>query len=230
MLLTLAGYMFREAPRDYSAQSLWNSIFLRLLPQSASPKEDLGVLGLDDRFVRYTGVNTYAMPTEQEAIRWRSEMMKQTDVRKVIRYYAVRPGLAFKRFATAVQESMETRPPYLGNFEQSAGRPPGARTNAFALWSNLKRWLGERHTWLSIFILLGASLCTAFAARISGGFHFSWLFLASAVVEAAISCFADGLDWGRHLFLAQTMVDIFFLFAAASAAVFCSSLVRRNAG
>jgi hypothetical protein len=54
------------------------------------------------------------------------------------------------------------RPPELGNFRESEGLPPLARSRAFSLWSAVKR-RGVRHSLLVIGIVLVATAAAAAA-------------------------------------------------------------------
>jgi hypothetical protein len=234
LLVATAGYMLATPPPDYSAQPLWNSIFVKLLPLSAHPRADMRELGLDSRFEPFIGRNAYELGTLEQQVYWRGELAKRAGFSSVLRYYARRPLAAFHRLALAWQASWETRPPYLGNFERSTGFPPRSKSRRYAFWSDFKFWLGNGHPALALLVTVLAGLPILLAAqRLAAGFHYAWLVLGAATGELAIVAFADGMDWGRHSFLAQAMLDVYFCFAIAALLVIWRSRadgsIRRSA-
>jgi len=211
--------MLVKAPPDYSAQALWNSIFARLLPLSTQPYANLAELGLDPRFEAFIGQTAYDLGPFERQLTWRKELMKETSFRKVFLYYLKRPRFALNRCCLALRESANMRPPYLGNFERLTGLPARAKSHSYEAWSGLKSWLGSRHPAIALMAVIFAGLPIALAARrVSSGFHYGWLVVAVIIGEIGIAAFGDGIDWARHLFLAQALLDAYLCFAVAALA------------
>jgi len=219
LLVATGTYTLVKPPADYSAQALWNSIFARLLPLSTKPHTDLAELGLDPKFEMFIGQSAYDLGAFEQQVTWRKELMRQTGFRKVFLYYLKRPRPALTRFGLALRESANMRPPYLGNFERWTGLPPRAKSHSYAAWSGLKSWLGNRHPAIALMAVIFAGLPIALAAqRLSSGFHYAWLVVAVIIGEIGIAAFGDGIDWARHLFLGQALLDAYLCFAVAALA------------
>jgi hypothetical protein len=225
VLLVAGGYMVNSTSSDYKGEALWNTIFVKLVPMSPSPQLDLAEIGLGPRFFGFAGRSAYELGTFEEQLFWRREAAKETGFRRVVFYYVKRPRLALLRLNLAFRESWNMRPLFLGNFERATGLPLFAKSKSYALWSRWKRWLGERYPAAGLGAIAFAGILITVAARYSShGFAFAWLILAAALGEALIGAFADGLDWGRHLLLAQSLLDIYCCFFVAACVAFASRL------
>jgi hypothetical protein len=215
-LLLTGGYMLYSTPPDYRAQALWNSVFVKLLPMSGNARGDLQELGLDDRLYAFSGRSAYELGTTQEQLFWRKELVRKVNFAKLALYYLKRRRSALQRLMLAIRESWDMRPPYLGNFERTAALPPLAKSKSYALWSRFKKDVGHNSAIVSCVIMVTVISIFIAARFVSQGFAFAWLLLAAALGETIVGAFADGIDFGRHLFMAQTLLDLYACFFVAA--------------
>jgi hypothetical protein len=224
-LFATAVYMFVAPPADYRGQALWNSIFVKLLPASTNPDADMAELSIDPRFREFIGMDTYHFSTPDKQPPLRGELIRQTSFMRIAAYYAKRPRAGLRRFARCVWESTETRPSYLGNFERAEGFDRGQKSEAFGYWSSAKLWLEGGHPRLALAVLATTAVLVALAGS---RFRWAWLLPAGVLGEMLISCFGDGLDWGRHQFLAQAMIDAWLCVAVCATTVLWQARNQRQ--
>jgi hypothetical protein len=145
---------------------------------------------------------------------WTEEFGKRTGFAKLMGWYARHPGstLGFLSKTLAVG-APEMRPVNLSNFRAEDGRPPGARTERFAMWSNFREWLLSRWPWrMPVWYVVFLAGCLASRSPVR------WVAMGIAVLglgEFALAALGDSLDAGRHLFLFQAATDLTICFGAA---------------
>ena len=101
----------------------------------------------------------------------------------------------------------------LSNFRVEDGRPPGARTERFAMWRDFRAWLLRRWPWhLPVWYVVFLAGCLASRSPVR------WVAMGIAALglgEFTLAALGDSLDAGRHLFLFHAATDLTFCFAAA---------------
>src|SRR5262249_26155891 len=105
----------------------YNSIFFGLLPQSDAPRSDLISLGLSPDYAQYVGTVAWSPGTGVADGRLVSALDSRTAQMNLMRFYLTHPARLFRRISSILPAAFSLRPEFCGNFEASAGRPPGAR-------------------------------------------------------------------------------------------------------
>ncbi|HYX20756.1 MAG TPA: hypothetical protein VFA98_07925 [Thermoanaerobaculia bacterium] len=160
-LCAFAVWYGRHTPYTLRESTMFQVVFGEILGRSESPARDAAELGLDPDWLRYAGTNAYGPDSPLLRSEFRMAFLHRVGYRKVLRFYLHHPTRLAARLERASRDLWTLRPAF-GNYERSAGRPPGARTNAFAVWSGLLEHLGKRPVlWASL--LFGASLAAATA-------------------------------------------------------------------
>jgi len=129
-------------------------------------------------------------------------------------------------------------PEFCGNFDRSAGRLPGARSEAIALWSSFhKRCLSRIAPLLlaALFaVVVGGGLLLFFLRSLTAAVR-RWLELgiclaACCVTAFFVAAFGDAWDNVKHQFLFNLLLDtcLIFMFAAAVETSLCLSSSKRR--
>jgi hypothetical protein len=209
-LVLLAGTgMLRSMDGSYRGEAMFNVLFFRLGPAGA----DLQSLGVKPEELRYRGMHSYmpGAPTADAA--WSEEFGRRTGFGRLAGWYARHPGSTLGFLAETLTEgAAEMRPVNLGNFRAPDGRAPGAHTQRFAVWSNirsglLRRWPWHMVAWYAVFL----------AGCLVSGSPLRWVAMGIAALgagEFAVAALGDSLDAGRHLFLFHAATDLTVCFAA----------------
>jgi hypothetical protein len=210
-LVLFAGIaMLVSTDLSYRGQALFNVIFFRLGPAGA----DLRELGITPSELHYTGSHSYAPGAPTNNRQWSEQFYARTGTARLMNWYLRHPARTLRFLGQTLRDgAAEMRPYNLSNFPQSAGRPPGARTARFALWSDWRTALVLRWPWHLLFwYLLFVAACAATRSRLK------WLALGVATLGAGeffAAALGDALDAGRHLFLFQAATDLTICFAVA---------------
>ncbi len=233
--ILVLGFM-RGAPPAYTEFSLYNHFFNSLLRFSPTPGEDLKEFGLDPALLSCSGT-TYYEPRSavynQEAYRGFRE---KVSTKRVIRFYLHHPRRVMGSIYRTVSMGMKLAPGY-GNYEKSAGKPPGSHSQGFVIWSSLRDRLMPKNVWV-VAVVLAISLATAFWPRDSVGIAAfrSLIVTLCALQLGVISCASDPSDVIRHMFafnllwdliLMLTSIDLLFRFAAR---ILGSEIVEETCG
>jgi hypothetical protein len=210
-LVLLAGAgMLISTNGAYRGEALFNVVFFRLGPAGA----DLQSLGVRPGELRYSGMHSYMPGTPIVSAQWADEFGRRTGFARLMGWYARHPGSTLGFLSkTLTVGAPGMRPVNLGNFRAEDGRPPGARTERFAMWSNFRAWLLRRWPWhMPVWYVVFIAGCLAIRSPLG------WVAMGIAALglgEFALAALGDSLDAGRHLFLFQAATDLTICFAAA---------------
>jgi hypothetical protein len=210
-LVLLAGAgMLITTDSAYRGEALFNVVFFRLGPAGA----DLRSLGVRPEELRYSGTHAYMPGTPVVDYEWTAEFGRRTGFARLMGWYARHPGSTLGFLSKTLEVGApEMRQSNLSNFRAEAGRPPGARTERFAMWSNFRAWLLRRWPWhIPLWYVVFIAGCLAIRSPLG------WVGMGIAALglgEFALAALGDSLDPGRHLFLFHAATDLTFCFAAA---------------
>lgn len=214
------GY-FLQAPPDYAALNRYNVIFYGILPSSTDPSGDLLRLGLDESYRSKIGKFAYNPDSGWNDPTFVQTFAVRATMPKLLRYLMTHPGAVWHRITAGLDEAAFQRP-RIGNYPQSAGKPPYTQATAFSAWSSLKRWTFAEHTWrYGLYCLLAVALPPWLLARRVRKRREEWVaagvcLSSMAVLMLLIGCLGDVLDSLRHLFLFNAMLDVLVLAFAGS--------------
>jgi hypothetical protein len=207
----LAGvWMLRTTDPAYRGEAMFNLLFYRLGPQGA----DLAALGVLPDEMHYRGMHAYVPEAPTANRQWTEAFYRRTGFARLLAWYARHPratmGFLEETLVTGVPKM---RPEYLSNYRLEDGRPAGARTQRFALWSDLRSAALQHWPWhLAVWYGVFAAGCVLARSRPA------WVALGIAALgagELVAASLGDSLDAGRHLLLFHAATDLTLCFAAA---------------
>jgi hypothetical protein len=210
-LVLLAGAgMLISTNGAYRGEALFNVVFFRLGPAGA----DLQSLGVRPEELRYSGTHSYMPGTPIVSAQWTEEFGRRTGFARLMGWYARHPGSTLGFLTQTLKVGApEMRSSNLSNFRVEDGRPPGARTERFAMWSDFRAWLLLRWPWhLPVWYVVFLAGCLAIRSPVR------WVAMGIAALglgEFTLAALGDSLDAGRHLFLFHAATDLTICFAAA---------------
>jgi hypothetical protein len=213
--------------------NLYNVVFFGILPDSNDPASDLRALGLDPAYAKYSGTLAWTEGTGVGDGYLVNALQQKVSSIKLALFYLARPARLWKRAETELHVALSLRPEFCGNFDQSAGRFPGARSHAIAFWSYFhERWLSP----------IGAALLAGLLLAPIGGIVLLWTKRVAKQVRPwaelaiclsvcclmafAAAAFGDTWDSVKHLYIFNLLLDICLVFAVV--AMCCGAFVAHR--
>ncbi len=224
VVAVLAGgvVMYRSLLPAPRILGIYNMIFMAVLPESKDPASDLKSLGLDPKYVRYSGTLAWSPNTGVADGYLVNAIQAAVTPITVVEFYVRRPSRMWTHIRSVLSVALSLRPEFCGNFDQSAGKPPGARSYSFAIWSQFhERFLSS----IAVF-LLGALTITPLACAVAllsrrkfaPSFRRSLevtMILATCCLLAFLSAaFGDAWDNVKHQYLFNLLLDVSIVWVA----------------
>ncbi len=166
-------------PMGIRNTNVYDSIFFEIIKNSPTPQADLRELGLDPSYIKYRGTTAWSPGVSKAVYQPVYERVRE---KGLILFYARHPARLTNLLTRASRQAFETRPGYLGNYDQytisriikldrSRQLLPGESyraestsylrlprwyfSHSFALGSDLKRTCLVGRAWpLSVFAIL----------------------------------------------------------------------------
>ncbi|MGA2039834.1 MAG: hypothetical protein ABSH42_11195 [Bryobacteraceae bacterium] len=157
--------MYRSLLPAPRVACLYNMVFSAILPESVTPQSDLRALGLNPDYARYSGTLAWSPGTGVADGSLVNAIEDHVSSFSLLEFYLVRPARLWRHVHARLHTALSLRPAYCGNFDKSAGRPPGARSDAIALWG----FVHEHCLSPIAVLLLGAAVLFP-----AGGLAFLW--------------------------------------------------------
>ncbi len=219
-LLAFSVWYGRHTPYTLREATLFQFVFDDLLVHSPAPAADAAELRLDPAWLAYVGSNPFATDSPLLGSEFRIRFLQRVGHRQVVMFYLRHPGRFFDRVARASRQAWSLRPTF-GNFERSAGHPPGAMATRFSLWSRLRERLGA-HPLAAMAAVLGGNLVAALATwrRASRRGRLFREGVVTIVLMAglafAVCAFAQApTDPSRSLYAYHALIDLLLVADAA---------------
>jgi len=219
LIVVAAAVNFGTVPRSLKLASTYNVVFLAIVPESRNPGADLAALGLDPRFVKFSGTGAWTQGTALYDMVRTGTIGEQVTPATVARFYLLRPGRMWRHAKLMLPVVFSLRPEWCGNFEQSAGFGPGAKSRRFSLWSAFHERVLSPVGKVILVVLLIAPLAI-FAAwirlperRLRLEFAV-WLVLA-ALIALAVAVYGEAWDNVKHMFLFNLLIDTGLVWTAS---------------
>lgn len=231
LLCALAVWYYRQTPPEIADVARYHKVFMELLPDSPNPGQDLADLGLDPAWTTAIGKIAYPPSSPFHDAAFRAAFLERFSYARLVRFYLTHP----ERLSSAIRRgglpALRLRHPRFGNFERSAGFPPGAQTRSFAWWSDLRLALpGHPLAWIGMLfcanvIAVGASYRRASSTGRLG--REGILLLVAMAVAAFTVCVLSNAhgDLARHFYVFHALCD---LIGVADAVWVSSALSRRS--
>jgi hypothetical protein len=214
-LLVVAGAEYSLQPQWLHYQNIFNMVIRQVLRNSPAPEQEAPELGLSPEFVHdyCLGPNVPSYPPQGEP--FRSQFFNRVNYGKVLGYYLRRPSRLYRLAKRTEGNLFLMRTDYLGNYEESSGRPPGAQSHSLALWSTLKaRCLPRSIAFLAAFLLVNGFLAVVGARRLPTteakllSALFGMIVLVAAAEYACCLIGEGGEDLIKHLFGFNNAIDL----------------------
>lgn len=222
-LLLVGALQYVANPPNMTQCNEYSAVFNGILVNSASPKDDLRALGLDERYAVLAGTNIFmpALPLDIRSAAFKQGFYDRVTHRQILTYYATHPGRLAEKLTVAADRGFFMRPSYLGNFEHAAGRPACSLSDRYSLWSRFKlnRLPHTLPMVVGTALVLGTWLLAATLRRGREEATPYVLLLAMGGMGAiafVTPVLGDGhSDIEKHMFLFNLLFDLSLTFASA---------------
>lgn len=232
-----SALMIAVAPDRLKNTNLYQSIFYGVLKDSPNVARDMKELGIPEKYAVLAGTNYFqkntAIPQKDPFLR--QEVLEKLSHKDIALYYLRHPSRFMQKLDKAAANAMFIRPYYLGNYDQSAGKPSGAISYEFSGWSQWKdRYMPSNYEWyISLFLTYYVALGTLWRRNSSRRLRLVAETLAVVALAGVFSCIVpligDGeADLGKHLFMFNVCFDMMGISAITGAVFGLLRLVERR--
>lgn len=224
--ICLAGVMmYRSLLPATRVTAIYNVIFFAILPESPDPQSDLKALGLNPDYAQYSGTVAWSPGTGVADGALVNAMQDKVSSFRLMSFYLKRPARMWRHIDALFPTVLSLRPEFCGNFDRSAGRLPGARSQAIALWSRFheRGLLRIAHLLLPalVLVIVGGGL----VLLVNGGSTVAvrrWTELAICLATCCLTAFfgaafGDAWDNVKHQFLFNLLLDTCLVFGLVAA-------------
>jgi hypothetical protein len=219
-MFVCAAFNVSTMPGYGRQANTYGMVFSGILGDSKDPAADLRALGLDPQLARYAGTGAWSAGTyfpEMAA----SRVLERVNTFTVLRFYLLRPARMWRRLHGLLPQITFLRRGTYGNFEPSAGLPPGAQSRAFTLWSGFhEHVLPPVNKWI-VFGLVSWPLMAIWRWLQNRDLvrrrRLELLALLPLCCLAALfsAVYGDAFDVIKHLYLLNLLLDICMLYGVA---------------
>ncbi|WP_373484234.1 hypothetical protein [Acetobacterium sp.] len=138
MLSSLAAFFVM--PNGLTKLSAYHSMTRGVLMTAENPEQALEEFSINPQYAVLTGTSYYQAisPETMDSQEMENAFFSKVNPTGVAIYYLANPGQLYEMFNRSVDSSFNIRPAWLGNYETTAGYPPGAQTSFFTAWSYFK--------------------------------------------------------------------------------------------
>jgi hypothetical protein len=213
VLVGASGLMLvKGSPPEYAQLSVYNAVFLRLVPDSKDASLMLRELGLDDSYKSKIGMAAYSPGSGMNDREFVKAFGERISTGKLAVFYMKHPVDTWRTLKTSLAFAGNERS--MGNFDESLGYGKGAQSQAFGIWSGFKHKMlamkGARvfFTSLAVLALLIALLWIRRGELADGALAGGITLLAMATVEMGVSSLADAMDVERHHLIFFAIIDM----------------------
>lgn len=217
--ILLAGsiVMIAFAPNRLVHTNLYQSIFYGVLKDSPDVAADMRELGIPAKYAVLAGTNYFQKntPISQKDPELKREVLDKLGHKDIAVFYLKHPLRFVGKLQKAAQSGTAIRPYYLGNYERTSGKPPGAISYKFSSWSEWKyRQMPHSLTWFASFYALYLAILVVWWLRTRSGRVRLALETLAVVALAGSFAFAipligDGeADLSKHLFMFNVCFDM----------------------
>ena len=207
--------MWKAQPSDYASYPLYNVVFDEILPHSNNVGRTMADLGLDDSFRPHIGQVAFQPTSGMFDPAFHQRFMQELSYGKLAVFYVKHPGVAYRTMVDLLSEA--GRQHTFGNFDISAGYPPYTESEAFSLWSGIKRYFFFQHgqvflfAFLALAALLNVQLWLNRGRLPSGAVPGGLCLVAAALIEMCLATLGDSMDAVRHSTIFFALFDMIVL-------------------
>lgn len=217
VLIIGSALMIIAAPDRLKNTNLYQSIFYGVLKDSPDIARDMKELGIPKKYAVLAGTNYFqkntAIPQNDQVLH--QEVLEKLSHRDIGLYYLRHPTRFVQKLERAADNAVFIRPYYLGNYDQSTGKPPGTITYKFSGWSQWKvEYIPRTLSWfISFYLIYMAGLSVLWWKTSSRRFRLTMEMLVAVALAGIFSyvvpLIGDGeADLGKHLFMFNVCFDL----------------------
>ena len=210
--------MYAFGPKELKQINLYQTIFYGILKDSADPALDLRDLGIPEKYQVLAGTNYFQNDTviPQDSPDLYRDVYSRLGHVDIVKYYATHPSRIVDKLQAAARNASFIRPYYLGNYELSAGKPPGTMSFTYGIWSEgKKKWIPSSLMFYGLsYVVIGILIAYEwFRCRIKRNLLKVVLLIGGmSIMAVAIPLIGDGeADLGKHLFLFNATFDMLLI-------------------
>ncbi|MBW5449070.1 hypothetical protein GE107_23850 [Cohnella sp. CFH 77786] len=226
VLLASSVLMIVAAPSGLKQINLYQSIFYGVLKDSPDVARDMKELGIPDKYAVLAGTNYFqkgtAIPQNDPVLD--REVLRKLGHKDIAAYYFRHPGRFVQKLEKAAENAVFVRPYYLGNYVKSEGKPRGALSHFFSVWSEWKvhRMPRSLGWFVGFYVLYFAGLIAYWlrssSHRVRLGLESMAAVGLAGLFSAVVPILGDGeADLGKHLFMFNVCFDMMVVSAGAAA-------------
>jgi len=198
-------------PKPMQQATTYNAIFMAILPESPTPAADLQELGLDPQLASFSGSGAWTPRTAFPDL-YNRALLRDVTGATVARFYLRHPARIWRRAKVLLPVAFSLRPEWCGNFEASAGRPQGAKSHSFIVWSTFhERILTPLGRFLLIALVISPIIAIAFRSRNPAGLEFLTVLTVCALVAFLTAAIGDAWDNVKHMYLFNLLLDAWLI-------------------
>lgn len=205
-------------PKSLKIAATYNVLFMSIVPESKTPEADLSALGLDPELAKFSGTGAWTPRTAMYDLARTGALGDRVTPGTVVRFYLVRPARMWRHAKVMLPIAFSLRPEWCGNFERSAGRPPGAKSSSFSLWSvfheRVLTWIGKA---IVVMLLIAPVILIVEWIRSperGRGLEFALLWVFSSLIALGAPVYGEAWDNIKHMFLFNLLIDAGLIWAA----------------
>lgn len=225
ILLTISSiYYYKSIEGDFDYINRYHAMTRGALLFEGNPDEILGKFNIYDQ---YSLLENEIFFQEIPMIhpydeRLMEDFYSNYSVFSILGYYIKNPKALIKMTSFAFKNSYAIRPKVMGNYEKSVGKPYGAKSNFFTLWSTFKEGVVPKGLIVScIYILIFLIISfkryrNAYLSKNNNEFIFQDTLLYALLIglsQIFISIIGAGdADLAKHVFIYNLSFDLILIF------------------
>jgi len=167
VFIATAGFFHRDISREIRNINIYNAVFFGVLKDSPEPRQDLLELGLSTELSSLAGRTYYdqEVPIKPDSPEMQELFFDRMNYSKIVTFYMKHPLRFVKKLEITANNAFTIRQGYLGNYEKAEGVEAGKQTNAFGLWSFLKRTRLPNKLWFVMAFFIAFISTAAFTYK-----------------------------------------------------------------
>jgi len=219
LIVVAAGANLGTVPKSLKLAATYNVVFMSIVPESRNPAGDLMALGIDPRFVKFSGSGAWTEGTALYDMARTGLIGERVTPMTVARFYLLRPSSMWRHAKRMLPSVFLLRPEWCGNYERSAGFRPGARSYRFSLWSAVHERVLSRVGKGILVLLMMAPLVLVVAwirfpeQRLR--LEFAVVLVLAALMALAVAVYGEAWDNVKHMFLFNLLIDAGMIWVAS---------------
>jgi len=211
LIVAAATFIWKTSPVPNMWSSVYDQVFMTILPESKNPARDAQALGLTPDWLKYSGTGAWTPGTALSNAVFSGVIGKTINHGTIARFYLLRPARIWRHAKRMLPVAFSLRPEWCGNFERSAGLPPMAKSKAFSLWSAFhESVLTACGKVILIALLLSPVISIAVCLRLPARrrvIEFLGVLGICCLLSFVIAICGDAWDNVKHLFLFNLLFD-----------------------